>query len=111
LGRKTVKSKLLPRGSTSPVEVELTARDPQAANRALELLGKHLGLFIDRAEIGSAGEFEELTDDELRQELAAEIKSGVVELFGGDLSPENLEAIVRGLCAPSNGRPAGTRSH
>jgi hypothetical protein len=45
LGRKTVKSKLLPRGSTSPVEVELSARDPQAANRALKLLGKHLGLF------------------------------------------------------------------
>jgi hypothetical protein len=39
------------------VDVEITARDSQAANRALELLGKNFGLFIDRAEIGSAGEF------------------------------------------------------
>ena len=44
------------------------------ANRALELLGKELGMFIDRREIGEAGEFQALEDgkfyDALRQEAA-----------------------------------------
>jgi phage terminase small subunit len=35
------------------------------ANRALELLGKELGMFIDRKETGKPGDFAGLTDDEL----------------------------------------------
>ena len=42
------------------------------ANRALELLGKQLGLFIDRHEHGKPGEFEQLGDEELMQEIAKE---------------------------------------
>jgi hypothetical protein len=39
------------------------------ANRALELLGKELGMFIDRKEVGSPGEFERMTDEELLGEV------------------------------------------
>lgn len=43
------------------------------ANRALELLGKEQGMFIDRKEIGDPGAFERLDDDELtRAELETE---------------------------------------
>jgi hypothetical protein len=37
------------------------------ANRALELLGKQQGMFIDRHELGQPNEFANWTDEELRQ--------------------------------------------
>ncbi len=42
------------------------------ANRALELLGKELSMFIDRKEIGEPGDFDRLTDDELVLEIRRE---------------------------------------
>jgi phage terminase small subunit len=36
------------------------------ANRALELLGKELGMFVDRREVGKPGEFEDMDANELR---------------------------------------------
>jgi hypothetical protein len=35
------------------------------ANKALELLGKELGMFIDRKEIGGLNEFARMSDEEL----------------------------------------------
>lgn len=64
-GEKTVKLKIKPRDSTEPVEIEMSMRDAQAANRALELLGKELGMFVDRREVGEPGEFERLDEAEL----------------------------------------------
>lgn len=49
-------------------EIEVIDRDVSGANKALELLGKEVGLFIDRKEVGKPGEFaelEELSDAEL----------------------------------------------
>ncbi len=40
------------------------------ANRALELLGKELGMFVDRREVGKPGEFDALTDAELQRRIA-----------------------------------------
>lgn len=40
-----------------------------AANKALELLGKEHGMFIDRKEIGKAGEFDSLTDEQINKRL------------------------------------------
>ena len=37
------------------------------ANRAIELLGKELGMFIDRKEVGRPGEFESMNADQLRE--------------------------------------------
>jgi phage terminase small subunit len=37
----------------------------QVVNRALELIGKEIGMFIDRKEVGKPGDFADLSDDEL----------------------------------------------
>lgn len=40
-----------------------------ASNKALELLGKEIGMFIDKSERGKPGDFERLQDDELEKRL------------------------------------------
>jgi phage terminase small subunit len=47
------------------LEVKMQARD-----KALEMVGRHLGMFIDRKEVGGPGDFEDLKDDELDRRLA-----------------------------------------
>ena len=42
------------------------------------MIAKHLGMFIERKEIGTPGEFDKLTDDELDNR----IKQAEVEFFG-----------------------------
>ncbi len=54
------------------------------ANRALELLGKEHGMFIDRKEVGAPGEFERLADDELFDAIREQ-----AEEFGIDLPSAN----------------------
>ena len=44
------------------------------ANRALELIGKEQGMFIDRSEVGKPGDFDDLSDEQLREFVAAEAK-------------------------------------
>jgi len=85
LGRRTIRTKFVPCGECNPVEVEVTAHDPSAANRALELLGKHLALWVERAEVGKPGAFDRLSDDELR----AEIDRLTLDLFGVKLTPDD----------------------
>lgn len=43
------------------------------ANKALELLGKEVGMFVDRKEVGAPGEFAELDADGLRKAIAERI--------------------------------------
>jgi phage terminase small subunit len=59
--------------------------DFHAANRAFELLGKDLGMFIDRLELGRPGEFAALSDAELRAEIieAAEAAGAEIKLLEG----------------------------
>jgi hypothetical protein len=52
------------------------------ANRALELLGIEIGMFIDRHEIGEPGEFARMTDDELQVYLVEKFKA-----LGFDIVP------------------------
>jgi hypothetical protein len=52
------------------------------ANRALELLGKELGMFIDRKEVGQPGEFEAMEDAALFQALAEEAQKLGMALEG-----------------------------
>ena len=42
------------------------------ANKALELLGKEVGMFIDRKEVGRPGEFESMNADQLREYIDRE---------------------------------------
>ena len=39
--------------------------------KALELLGKHWGLFVERHEVGGPGDFVKLTDAEIDAEIMA----------------------------------------
>lgn len=41
------------------------------ANKALELLGKEAGMFIERQEVGQPGTFAEMTDDQKRERAMA----------------------------------------
>lgn len=43
------------------------------ANKALELLGRELGMFINRSETGKPGEFASLTDEQLRQQIREQL--------------------------------------
>ncbi len=67
-GRRAVKKTVRDKATGIEREVETLIIDAPAANRALELLGNQLGMFIKRQEIGQPGEFE-LSADELRQRL------------------------------------------
>jgi hypothetical protein len=55
------------------------------ANRALELLGKELSMFVDRKEIGKPGAFDQLDDDELERTIEA-LRVEVIE-YEQALSP------------------------
>lgn len=43
------------------------------ANRSLELIGKELGMFVDRKEVGAPGDFDGLEGNALRDKLADEL--------------------------------------
>lgn len=45
------------------------------ANRALELLGKELKMFVDRKEVGKPGEFENMDATQLREHIARETEA------------------------------------
>jgi phage terminase small subunit len=49
--------------------------DAQAATKALQLLGSHLGLFIDRKEVGKPGEFANLDAEEMRQAITERLSA------------------------------------
>jgi phage terminase small subunit len=54
MGDEKVRLTIKPRGKdgkdSAPVTIEVSQRDPAAANKALELLARHLGLFVDKVE-------------------------------------------------------------
>jgi len=45
-------------------------RPSSVANRALELVGKELGMFVERKEIGPAGAFDRMNTEDLRADIA-----------------------------------------
>jgi hypothetical protein len=47
----------------------------------MELLGKELGMFIDRKEVGKPGEFENMTDEELDACIAELMSGGKAEAW------------------------------
>jgi phage terminase small subunit len=57
------------------------------ANRALELLGRSLGMFIERTEQGKPGDFEHLSDEELDAALAE-------KLTARGMTPEQVERFL-----------------
>lgn len=68
--------------------------DSMGANKALELLGKYKGMFIDRHEFGQPGAFAAMTDEELNAKIAD---------MGAKLGiPPKALAVMAGF-----GRPTG----
>jgi phage terminase small subunit len=75
LGRKSVVVTKVDRKTGQPRQFEVTMRDAAAANRSLELLGREFRMWIERKEIGEAGEFERMNEHELRNFLIAEAEA------------------------------------
>lgn len=65
-------------------------------NRAAELLGKELGMFVDRKEVGKPGEFEEMSADELRTSIARDLAA---------VGREDLAAAFAGRAGSARGKP------
>ena len=61
------------------------------ANRALELLGKEQGMFVDRKEIGKPGAFDALDDEELERAIEL-LHAEVAEYEQKLLPPAKKEA-------------------
>jgi hypothetical protein len=55
--------------------LEIFERNPAAANRALELLGRELNMFIERHEVGDPGEWARMADDDLDKALQEQAKA------------------------------------
>ena len=58
--------------STDVMELESHLPDASAANRALELLGRELNLFTEKREVGKHGDFDQMTDEDLREFIEAQ---------------------------------------
>jgi len=84
LGRKRVTLIKADKKTGAPFEVEVVMRDAAAANRSLELLGREFKMWIERKEIGEAGEFERMDERNLRDFIASEAAS----LGIGDIGAE-----------------------
>lgn len=91
LGKKRVKIARASRDGDVH-EIEVTAHDASAANRALELLGKEAGMFIDRRETGGPGDFARMGDTELLdyiRQQQAELEGRTVNLMAIEIpTPE-----------------------
>lgn len=67
-----------------------------AANRGLELLGKELGMFVDRSEVHTTGELAKLTDEELLAKLKEEMllqNTVIVDHEPIDQEPESFVEV------------------
>jgi hypothetical protein len=87
--RKWVLSKLV-----QNAEQALVNNDRSAANRALELIGKEQGMFIERRETGQPGDFANLSTVEeiiarVKQDLGEQAAGALVSMLG-QLSPPTL---------------------
>ncbi|WP_024337992.1 terminase small subunit [Bradyrhizobium japonicum] len=67
-------------GQTRDVrKVKFKLADKRAA---LVDIGKHLGMFIDRSEVGKPGEFDELTTEQKRERILGRVKELGVDRIG-----------------------------
>ena len=55
--------------------------DGATANRALELLGKELGMFVERSEV-KISEFEELTTEQKRERVLGRVRQLGIDRIG-----------------------------
>lgn len=72
-GLRTQKLKRVVNGEVTEIEAHFV--DRASSNRALELVGKEAGMFIDRREVGTPGEFARLDEAELASMLLQTLQS------------------------------------
>jgi hypothetical protein len=72
LGEIPLRLKMRKAHSTDVTELETHLPDASAANRALELLGRELNLFIVKKEVGKPGDFDHMADEELTEFIEAQ---------------------------------------
>ena len=72
LGEIPLRLKVRKAHSADIVELETHQRDPSAANRALELLGREVNLFTEKKEVGKPGSFDHMSDEELTAFIEAQ---------------------------------------
>jgi hypothetical protein len=80
LGEKKIKLTVLPKGQATTIDVEVTAHNPQAATRALELLGREVNAFVEKKEVGGPGDFDAMSAEELLEIIlreTAELNKGM----------------------------------
>jgi phage terminase small subunit len=76
-------------------DAALAEQDLGNANRSLELLGKQLGMFIDRKEVGGPGAFDGMNKDELRDFIRREAEN--LGLSDPTLQTDGRDGAARGL--------------
>lgn len=80
MGKKALRVRVKSKGSDDTFEADLHFRDAMAANRALELIGREIGaMFIERHEVGGAGDFAALNDIELIERISAELQGNGID--------------------------------
>jgi phage terminase small subunit len=90
MGEATVKVRVVPKGASEPIEVEVTQRDASAANKALEMLGKtpEVGLFTGEPPEPGAGSAEPLTPT---SEWLAKVRAQATTLVPVRAAPPLIE--------------------
>jgi len=82
LGEEKIKVTRQDKDTGAQIEVEIVDRDASAANKALELLGKTLALFVERQEVGGPGDFDKMSTDELERYIRDEASALGIGLEG-----------------------------
>jgi hypothetical protein len=72
LGEIPLRLKMRNAHAADVMELETHQPDASAANRALELLGREVNLFIEKKEVGKPGDFDHMSDEELLQFIEAQ---------------------------------------
>ena len=72
LGEIPLRLKMRKAHSTDVTELETHLPNANAANRALELLGRELNLFTEKRELGRPGDFDHMADEELIKFIEAQ---------------------------------------
>lgn len=90
LGEAKVKKTIISKDTGLASEIDVIERDAMAANRALELLGRELNLFIAKSEVGNPGDFDRLSDEELDERIASE-KAAILALISREKEAREQE--------------------
>lgn len=91
--RSVIKGKKGTRTRAESKIIEVLEVDTMSANRAAELLGKEIGMFVDRSEVGAPGDFARLSDEELRERVRDIYAAAGVKTIDHDPGEHNSNTL------------------